>query len=62
MKNPNAFIAKDGVSDANLIFAARDLYETLRAVDATLSGVDGRLAAHVRRVISPALAKARGES
>jgi hypothetical protein len=29
MKNPDTFITKDGVSDADLIRAARDMYEAL---------------------------------
>jgi hypothetical protein len=29
MKNPTTFITKDGVSDADLMRAARDMYEAL---------------------------------
>lgn len=32
MKNPTTFIAKDGVSDADLMRAARDMYEALEEI------------------------------
>lgn len=32
MKNPNTFLAKDGVSDAGLIRASRDMHKALRSM------------------------------
>lgn len=44
MKNQTAFITKDGLSDIDLIGAARDMYEALVAllheVDASGNGTD----------------------
>lgn len=62
----NAWITKDGVSDANLTRAARDMYEALTAllyeVDASGNGTARDYgwpsAVFVSRI---ALAKARGE-
>jgi hypothetical protein len=63
MKNPTTFIIKDGVSDADLIAAARDMYGALQRMlcDAELS----RGAWHASidfEYAYDAIAKARGES
>jgi hypothetical protein len=60
MKNPNTFLAKDGVSDADLLRAARDMYE---ALDGVLSAVGAKPPAQYIALnkAAKALAKARGE-
>jgi hypothetical protein len=62
MRNPNAFIAKDGVSDAGLIFAARDMYAAL--ADLAFPGPYEGQPTQKQRIDAAraALAKARGES
>jgi hypothetical protein len=71
MQNPNTFLAKDGVSDADLIPAARDLYEALGELRDIVQGLlDGMSHSAILRThidsftLQPAdaaLAKARGE-
>lgn len=63
MKNPNTFLTKDGVPDASLLPASRDLYEALKAfIDyhATLRG-DEAIRCVLEAQGCAALAKARGE-
>lgn len=57
MKNQTAFITKDGVSDADLIRAARDMYE---ALDGILSVFEAEKVPRSLRKAAAALAKARG--
>lgn len=38
MRNQTPYIAKDGVSDANLMRAARDMFEALEEVYSSASG------------------------
>jgi hypothetical protein len=59
MKNPTTFITKDGVSDANLIRAARDMYDVLDEVDWLLAFLDEGQPETIAR-IEAALDKARG--
>lgn len=62
MKNPNAFLAKDGVSDANLVRAARDMYEVLGSCERRLFGtLLDPFASEIYQAVCAALAKARGE-
>jgi hypothetical protein len=66
MKNPTTFITKGGVSDADLVRAARDMYEALGAllheVDASGNGTapDYGWPAAVS-ASRAAIAKARGD-
>jgi hypothetical protein len=60
MKNPNTFLAKDGVSDADLVRAARDMYEALEAVMSAVGAKGDRQYAALSKG-AKALAKARGE-
>lgn len=66
MKNPSTFITKDGVSDAGLIPAARDLYKELENCLAIVEH-EASLGPTIkyRRDIATArcaLSKARGEA
>lgn len=61
MKNPTTFIAKDGVSDAGLNRAARDMYDVLLECSWVLAWLDEGEPGTVAR-IDAALAKARGQS
>jgi hypothetical protein len=62
MKNPTTFITKDGVSDTDLIQAARDMYEALESIELDLRYAEGRIANKIQRHVRTVLAKARGES
>jgi hypothetical protein len=61
-KNPATFITKDGVSDADLIRAARDMYEALMFAEFALEHPGTVAQAALLREIGKTLAKARGES
>jgi hypothetical protein len=61
MKNPTTFITKDGVSDAGLMRAARDMYEALDGVLSAVGAKGDRQYIALSRA-AKALAKARGES
>jgi hypothetical protein len=59
MKN---YITKDGVSDANLIHAARGMYEALYSCECQLFGtLNDPFASELYQEVCAALAKARGE-
>ncbi len=60
MKNPNPMMNRDGVSDAGLIRAARDMYEALELLTEGGLSVSNRLDG-VRLAVA-ALSKARGQS
>jgi hypothetical protein len=63
MKNPNAFIAKDGVSDAGLIAAARDMYAALDELLASQGAGDSSPRKYLaRQKAAQALAKAQSPS
>jgi hypothetical protein len=59
--NTTHWISKDGLTDANLMRAARDMYEVLVEVDWLLAFLDEGHPETIAR-IDAALAKARGES
>jgi hypothetical protein len=61
MKNPATLITKDGVSDADLMRAARDMYEALEGVLGAV-GAKGDRQYIALSMAAKALAKARGES
>lgn len=62
MKNPNTFLTKDGVSDADLLRASRDLYE---AADWVINDANNRGRQHIRlaalNALAAALAKVHGD-
>jgi hypothetical protein len=63
MKNPTTFITKDGVSDADLMRAARDMYEALLKVKDWLDNPNDRLFTEDDEdFLNAAIATARGES
>jgi hypothetical protein len=62
MKNPTAFIAKDGVSDAGLVRATRDMYEALEFVAFALEHPGVVSTKSVLREVGEVLAIARGEA
>lgn len=60
--NTAPWIAKDGVTDANLMRAARDMFEALDAIKVAIWDDDSRTAQQVRCIAADAYAKARGEA
>jgi hypothetical protein len=68
MQNPNTFLAKDGISDADLLPAARDMYEALvlalpilKDLDALAGQTTFEQADNAEAAVTDALAKARGK-
>jgi hypothetical protein len=56
------YVAKDGISDNDLLRAARDMYEALDALMSTVGASDSSPRKYLARVkAAKALAKARGE-
>ena len=58
MKNPNSFLTKDGISDATLLPAARDMYELLKQINRE-AGIVGNESLFY--ATDNVLSKARGE-
>lgn len=62
MKNPSTFITKDGVSDAGLMRAARDMFDALEFAAFALEHPGVVAPAALLREIGETLAIARGEA